>query len=54
MGLDVGLKGRIAMVLGVIKGVFHIAFMPTILYLGFSQGAGPGMPPLTLLNLLWQ
>lgn len=34
MTLDPGLKERLATVIGVVKGVFHIGFMPTVLYLG--------------------
>ncbi|KAL0267040.1 UNVERIFIED_CONTAM: hypothetical protein PYX00_009413 [Menopon gallinae] len=53
MGLSVGLKDRAATVISIVKGIFHIAFMPTVLYLGFAHGAEPGMPELSLLNLLW-
>ena len=28
-------------------------FMPSVLYLGFSKGSEPGMPPLSLASLFW-
>lgn len=34
MGVSVGLKDRIATVISLVTGIFHIAFMPTVLYLG--------------------
>ncbi|EGI67255.1 Mitochondrial import receptor subunit TOM7-like protein [Acromyrmex echinatior] len=47
-------KQRIAIVLNVSKFVFQWGFIPAVLFLGFSKGADPGMPELTLMNLLWQ
>ncbi|XP_063985643.1 mitochondrial import receptor subunit TOM7 homolog [Diachasmimorpha longicaudata] len=53
MALSPATKQKIAVVLEVTKTVFHWGFMPTVLYLGFKKGADPGLPPLTLMNLLW-
>ncbi|XP_017884686.1 mitochondrial import receptor subunit TOM7 homolog [Ceratina calcarata] len=47
-------KQRIAIVLEVTKVVFHWGFIPAILFLGFRKGADPGMPQLSIMNLLWQ
>ncbi|KAI4495874.1 hypothetical protein M0802_008280 [Mischocyttarus mexicanus] len=54
MALSPSTKQKIAIVLDVSKVVFHWGFIPTVLYLGFKKGADPGMPPLSLMNLLWQ
>ncbi|XP_011865359.1 PREDICTED: mitochondrial import receptor subunit TOM7 homolog [Vollenhovia emeryi] len=47
-------KQRVAIVLNVSKFVFQWGFIPSIIFLGFRKGADPGMPELTLMNLLWQ
>ncbi|XP_043513148.1 mitochondrial import receptor subunit TOM7 homolog [Frieseomelitta varia] len=47
-------KQKIAIILNVSKTVFHWGFIPAILFLGFRKGADPGMPQLSLINLLWQ
>ncbi|XP_031630228.1 mitochondrial import receptor subunit TOM7 homolog [Contarinia nasturtii] len=54
MGLSPDAKERLGVVFGVVKFVFHVGFIPTVLYLGFKKGAEQGMPPLTPLSLLWQ
>lgn len=43
-----------SMFIRILKIVFHIGFIPTILYLGYKKGPNPGMPkftPLTLIGL---
>jgi len=47
-------KQRVTTVTNIAKTVFHWGFVPTLLYLGFKKGAEPGMPPLSVLSLLWQ
>ncbi|XP_055851507.1 mitochondrial import receptor subunit TOM7 homolog [Episyrphus balteatus] len=54
MGLSPGAKERLESVFDVTKTVFHWGFIPMVLYLGFRKGAEPGMPPLSILSLLWQ
>ncbi|XP_011643552.1 mitochondrial import receptor subunit TOM7 homolog [Pogonomyrmex barbatus] len=54
MVLNPTTKQRVAIVLNVTKFVFQWGFIPAVLFLGFSKGADPGMPELTLMNLLWQ
>lgn len=46
-------KERLSIVLDVLKGIFHIGYIPFILYLGYRKGANPGMPELSLMSLLW-
>ncbi|XP_012255426.1 mitochondrial import receptor subunit TOM7 homolog [Athalia rosae] len=47
-------KQKISIVVNVTKVVFHWGFIPAVLFLGFRKGADPGMPPLSVMNLLWQ
>jgi len=54
MKLSKDMKQRISIVTYIAKKTFHWGFIPTVLYLGFKQGAEPGSPPLTFLSLLWQ
>ncbi|XP_003702987.1 translocase of outer membrane 7 isoform X2 [Megachile rotundata] len=54
MALSPSTKQKIAIVLEVTKVVFHWGFIPAVLFLGFRKGADPGMPKLSILNLLWQ
>ncbi|XP_037946137.1 mitochondrial import receptor subunit TOM7 homolog [Teleopsis dalmanni] len=54
MGLSNDAKDRLEFIFNIIKTTFHYGFMPFVLYLGFRKGPEPGMPPLTLLSLLWQ
>ncbi|XP_030387541.1 mitochondrial import receptor subunit TOM7 homolog [Scaptodrosophila lebanonensis] len=54
MVLSDGVKERLGVVVSAVQTVFHWGFVPMVLYLGFSKGAEPGMPPLTILSLLWQ
>lgn len=51
--LSDGAKQRLSIVINMGKTVFHIGFIPTVLYLGFQKGSDPGMPEITLANLLW-
>lgn len=44
---------RLNKLINVGKTAFHYGFLPTVLYLGFSKGASPGMPELTLASLFW-
>ncbi|KYN43214.1 Mitochondrial import receptor subunit TOM7 like protein [Trachymyrmex septentrionalis] len=43
-------KQRIVIVLNMSKFVFQWGFIPAVLFLGFSKGADPGMPELTLMK----
>ncbi|XP_076234933.1 translocase of outer membrane 7 [Calliopsis andreniformis] len=54
MSLSPNTKQKIAIVLDVSKVIFHWGFIPAVLFLGFRKGADPGMPPLSVMNLLWQ
>ncbi|SPP73923.1 mitochondrial import receptor subunit TOM7 homolog [Drosophila guanche] len=54
MELSEGVKDRLGAVVGVVQTTFHWGFVPMVLYLGFTKGAEPGMPPLSILSLLWQ
>ncbi|XP_012220865.1 mitochondrial import receptor subunit TOM7 homolog [Linepithema humile] len=54
MGLSPTTKQRIAIVMDVTKFIFQWGFIPSVLFLGFKKGADPGMPELSLMNLLWQ
>ncbi|KAI8127598.1 mitochondrial import receptor subunit TOM7 homolog [Lucilia cuprina] len=54
MTLSPGVKERLEVVYEIAKTTFHWGFVPMVLYLGFKKGAEPGMPPLTLMSLLWQ
>jgi len=54
LNLSKDTKRRISTVTTLAKTTFHWTFIPVVLYLGFKQGAEPGMPPLTILSLLWQ
>ncbi|KAH8258468.1 mitochondrial import receptor subunit TOM7 homolog [Drosophila kikkawai] len=54
MELSEGVKERLGVVVGALQTTFHWGFVPFVLYLGFRKGAEPGMPPLTILSLLWQ
>ncbi|KAK2148560.1 hypothetical protein LSH36_491g01016 [Paralvinella palmiformis] len=47
-------KRRASAIIGLAKFIFHWGFIPAVLYLGFRKGQEPGMPPLSLLSLLWQ
>ncbi|PBC33199.1 Mitochondrial import receptor subunit TOM7 [Apis cerana cerana] len=47
-------KQKVAIILDVSKAIFHWGFIPAILFLGFRKGADPGMPQLSIINLLWQ
>ncbi|XP_066153776.1 mitochondrial import receptor subunit TOM7 homolog [Euwallacea fornicatus] len=53
MVLTDGVKQRLSIVIELSKTVFHYAFIPTVLYLGFKKGADPGMPDISVANLLW-
>ncbi|XP_033225683.1 mitochondrial import receptor subunit TOM7 homolog [Belonocnema kinseyi] len=53
MALAPTTKQKIGIVLSASKVVFHWGFIPMVLYLGFTKGADPGMPPLSVMNLLW-
>jgi len=52
-GLSKGSLERLNTLINLGKTAFHVAFVPTILYLGFKKGSNPGMPPLTLANLFF-
>ncbi|XP_043599029.1 mitochondrial import receptor subunit TOM7 homolog [Bombus pyrosoma] len=54
MAMSPSTKQKIAIVLDVSKTIFHWGFIPAILFLGFRKGADPGMPQLSIINLLWQ
>ncbi|KZS06082.1 Mitochondrial import receptor subunit TOM7 [Daphnia magna] len=47
-------KKKLTAVVNFGKTIFHWSFIPTVLYLGFRQGTDPGMPPITIMSLLWQ
>jgi len=47
-------KNKLTAVVDLGKTIFHIGFIPTVLYLGFKQGTDPGMPPISFMSLLWQ
>ncbi|XP_058126324.1 mitochondrial import receptor subunit TOM7 homolog [Anopheles ziemanni] len=53
MALSSDVKERLGVVFEVVKTSFHWGFIPTLLYLGFRKGSEPGMPPLSIANLLW-
>uniref|UniRef100_A0A0L8HFR1 Mitochondrial import receptor subunit TOM7 homolog n=1 Tax=Octopus bimaculoides TaxID=37653 RepID=A0A0L8HFR1_OCTBM len=48
------MKSRVSSVLWLAKTIFHVGFIPSVLYLGFKKGADEGMPELTVMSLLWQ
>ncbi|EDV35943.1 hypothetical protein KR018_009898 [Drosophila ironensis] len=54
MELSEGVKERLGVVVDAVQTTFHWGFVPLVLYLGFAKGAEPGMPPLSILSLLWQ
>ncbi|XP_055697535.1 mitochondrial import receptor subunit TOM7 homolog [Phlebotomus papatasi] len=54
MPLTPGAKDRLRIVFSVVKTVFHWGFIPGVLYLGFTKGSEPGVPPLSFMSLLWQ
>ncbi|XP_029170439.1 mitochondrial import receptor subunit TOM7 homolog [Nylanderia fulva] len=54
MSLNPTTKQRIVIVMDVSKFVFQWGFIPAVLFLGFRKGADPGMPELSVMNLLWQ
>ncbi|KAH8237690.1 hypothetical protein KR038_008008 [Drosophila bunnanda] len=47
-------KERLRAVLNAMEATVAWGFIPLVLFLGFRRGADPAMPPLTILNLLWQ
>jgi len=47
-------KKKLTAVVNFGKTIFHVGFIPTVLYLGFQQGSDPGMPPISMMSLLWQ
>ncbi|KAH8356196.1 hypothetical protein KR200_006109 [Drosophila serrata] len=47
-------KERLKVVLNAMETTVAWGFIPFVLFLGFRRGADPDMPPLTILNLLWQ
>jgi len=49
--MDPGRKMRLSKLLGFCRMIFQYGFIPLVLYLGFQQGAEPGMPPLTWHSL---
>ncbi|KAH1000389.1 mitochondrial import receptor subunit TOM7 homolog [Dendroctonus ponderosae] len=53
MALSDGAKERLSLVIELVKTVFHYGYIPAVVYLGFKQGAEPGMPEIALSNLLW-
>ncbi|XP_058818523.1 mitochondrial import receptor subunit TOM7 homolog [Topomyia yanbarensis] len=54
MALSPDAKERLSVVFEIVKTTFHWGFIPTVLYLGFRQGSEAGMPPLSVMSLLWQ
>ncbi|XP_055644679.1 mitochondrial import receptor subunit TOM7 homolog [Toxorhynchites rutilus septentrionalis] len=54
MNLSPGAKERLGVVFEVVKTTFHWGFVPAVLYLGFRKGSEAGMPPLSVMSLLWQ
>jgi len=54
MALSKEAKNRLALVTQVAQTTFHYGYLPVLIYLGFKRGSEPGMPPLSLLSLLWQ
>ena len=46
-----GALQRFNTIVSLFKTAFHWGMLPTILYLGFSHGAEPGMPELTLASV---
>ncbi|XP_037904062.1 mitochondrial import receptor subunit TOM7 homolog [Hermetia illucens] len=54
MELSPDAKERLGIVFEAVKTVFHWGFIPTVIYLGFRKGPEAGMPPLTIMSLLWQ
>lgn len=53
MKLSPGTAQRLQTVIELGKTVFHWGFIPTVLYLGFKQGADKGSPPITFGNIIW-
>ncbi|CAM1307529.1 Uncharacterised protein g4620 [Pycnogonum litorale] len=47
-------KQRLSTVFTLCRTTFQWGFVPVVLYLGFKKGSDPGMPPISVLNLLWQ
>ncbi|KAH8235723.1 hypothetical protein KR032_006123 [Drosophila birchii] len=54
MELSEETKERLRAVLSAMERTVAWGFIPLVLFLGFKRGADPDMPPLTILNLLWQ
>ncbi|ERL88509.1 hypothetical protein D910_05895 [Dendroctonus ponderosae] len=52
MALSDGAKERLSLVIELVKTVFHYGYIPAVVYLGFKQGAEPGMPEIALSKLL--
>lgn len=48
-----GIKERLAFILGMVRRIFHFGFIPTVLYLGFSQGTEDETAPLNLFSLFF-
>ena len=41
-------KTNLAKILSAARFIFHWSYIPFVIYLGFKQGADPGMPELQL------
>ncbi|EDS42325.1 outer mitochondrial translocase subunit [Culex quinquefasciatus] len=54
MAMSPEVKERLEVVFEVVKTTFHWSFIPAVLYLGFRKGSEAGMPPLSVMSLLWQ
>ncbi|XP_017767141.1 PREDICTED: mitochondrial import receptor subunit TOM7 homolog [Eufriesea mexicana] len=54
VAMNPNMKQKIAIVLDVSKTIFHWGFIPLIYFIGFRKGADPGMPQLSVVNLLWK
>lgn len=44
---------RLEIVLDIMRTIFHVGFLPLMLYLGWRHGPEKGAQPFTLTNFLW-
>lgn len=44
---------RLEMVFDLVKGTFHVGFMPLVLWLGWTLGPDNGAPPFCVTNFIW-
>ena len=51
--MDAAAKQRLAFVLAMIRRLFHIGFIPTILYLGLNKGGEDPNIPLSIFSLFF-